>query len=213
MLFFVYKNKRFINKMKKNEKKRYNKKIKNVKKEKITMNTEKNINSTKTLLEDYLESEDLRIVVEFFEGKKEIKQIIISKSNENEVEEETETEESAIKEVDIEAEITEILHQIGVPAHIKGYHYLREAIIMGYEDIGRLNAITKVLYPEVAKKYQTIPSRVERAIRHSIEIACAKGNREKIDEIFGYTVDEEKGKPTNSEFIAMIVDRLRLKHR
>ena len=85
--------------------------------------------------------------------------------------------------------------------------------MMGYENVEVLNAITMVLYPEVAKKYQTTPSRVERAIRHSIEVAWTKGNKEKIDEIFGYTVDETKGKPTNSEFIAMIVDNLRMKHQ
>ena len=175
------------------------------------MNTEKIINNTKALLKDYLESEDLRVVVEFFKGKEEIKQIIISKSDDNELEKVTTREET--KEESIEADITEIFHQLGIPAHIKGYHYLREAIIMEYKHIGMINSITKVLYPEVAKKYQTTPSRVERAIRHSIGVSWIKGNKEKIDEIFGYTIDEEKGKPTNSEFIAMIVDYLRLKHR
>lgn len=177
------------------------------------MNTEKIINSTKTLLKDYFESNNLRVVVEFFEGKEEIKQIIISKSDDNDLKKVTEREESILKEVNVETEIAEIFHQLGVPAHIKGYHYLRAAIMMGYENVEVLNAITKVLYPEVAKKYQTTPSRVERAIRHSIEVAWAKGNKEKIDEIFGYTVDESKGKPTNSEFIAMIVDNLRMKHQ
>ena len=177
------------------------------------MNTEKIINTTKTLLKDYFESKNLRVVVEFFEGKEEIKQIIISKSDDNELKKVTTREESIVKEANIEAEIVEIFHQLCVPSHIKGNHYLREAIMMGYENVEVLNAITKVLYPEVAKKYQTTPSRVERAIRHSIEVAWTKGNKEKIDEIFGYTVDETKGKPTNSEFIAMIVDNLRMKHQ
>ena len=119
--------------MKKNEKNRYNKKIKNVEKEKIIMNTEKIINNTKALLKDYLESEDLRVVVEFFKGKEEIKQIIISKSDDNELEKVTTREET--KEESIEADITEIFHQLGIPAHIKGYHYLREAIIMEYKHI------------------------------------------------------------------------------
>ena len=114
---------------------------------------------------------------------------------------------------DLNSEITAILHEIGVPAHIKGYLYLREAIAMVYNNIEILGSITKVLYPEVAKKYRTTSSRVERAIRHAIEVAWNRGNIDAISSIFSYTVSLAKSKPTNSEFIAMIADRLRLEHR
>ena len=108
------------------------------------------------------------------------------------------------QEVNIEAMVTSIIHEIGVPAHIKGYQYLREAIIMSVNDIEMLNSITKILYPTIAKKYQTTPSRVERAIRHAIEVAWSRGKMDTIDELFGYTINNGKGKPTNSEFIALI---------
>lgn len=117
------------------------------------------------------------------------------------------------KEFDLESEITSILHEMGVPAHIKGYLYLRESIDMVYNDIELLGSITKVLYPDVAKKYKTTASRVERAIRHAIEVAWNRGNIEAISNIFGYTVSVSKSKPTNSEFIAMIADKLRLEHK
>ncbi len=110
----------------------------------------------------------------------------------------------------LEAEVTEIIHEIGVPAHIKGYQYLREAIIMSVNDMDMLNSITKILYPGIAKKFQTTSSRVERAIRHAIEVAWSRGKMDTIDELFGYTVSNGKGKPTNSEFIALITDRIRL---
>ena len=110
----------------------------------------------------------------------------------------------------IETMVTGIIHEIGVPAHIKGYQYLREAIIIAVGDMDVINAITKVLYPQVAKTFQTTPSRVERAIRHAIEVACIRGNEEELYKLFGYTVSNNKGKPTNSEFIAMIADKLRL---
>ena len=110
----------------------------------------------------------------------------------------------------IEALVTGIIHEIGVPAHIKGYQYLREAIIIAVNDMDVINAITKVLYPQVAKTFQTTPSRVERAIRHAIEVAWNRGKVDAIDALFGYTVNNHKGKPTNSEFIALIADRLRL---
>ena len=113
-------------------------------------------------------------------------------------------------EKNLEAEVTSIIHEIGVPAHIKGYQYLREAIIMSVKDMDMLNSITKVLYPGIAKKYQTTPSRVERAIRHAIEVAWSRGKMDTIDEMFGYTVSTYKGKPTNSEFIALITDKIRL---
>ena len=114
---------------------------------------------------------------------------------------------------DLEAEITYVLHEIGVPAHIKGYLYLRESIDMIYHEVELLGSITKALYPDVAKKYKTTSSRVERAIRHAIEVAWTRGNHEATTKIFGYTVNKEKAKPTNSEFIAMIADRLRLQHK
>lgn len=106
--------------------------------------------------------------------------------------------------------VTNIIHEIGVPAHIKGYQYLREAIIMTVKDMETINAITKVLYPTVAKKYNTTSSRVERAIRHAIEVAWDRGDIEVLNNFFGYTVSNSKGKPTNSEFISMIADRIRL---
>lgn len=110
----------------------------------------------------------------------------------------------------IEVKVTEILHQIGVPAHIKGYHYLRDSIIMSVENPDIINAVTKQLYPSVAKKYSTTSSRVERAIRHAIEVAWDRGDVEVLNSYFGYTIQGSRGKPTNSEFIAMISDKLRL---
>ncbi len=112
----------------------------------------------------------------------------------------------------LDANITSIIHEIGVPAHIKGYLYLREAISMVYNDIELLGSITKVLYPDIAKKYNTTASRVERAIRHAIEVAWSRGNIDSISSLFGYTVSMSKAKPTNSEFIAMVADKLRLEH-
>ncbi len=114
------------------------------------------------------------------------------------------------KEDNLEALVTNIIHEIGVPAHIKGYQYLREAIMMVVEDIDMINQITKQLYPEIAHRYKTTSSRVERAIRHAIEVAWGRGKPEVMERIFGYTVNANKGKPTNSEFIAMIADKLRL---
>lgn len=113
----------------------------------------------------------------------------------------------------LEASITSVIHEIGVPAHIKGYLYLREAITMVYHDIELLGAITKILYPDIAKKFNTTASRVERAIRHAIEVAWSRGNIDAISSLFGYTVSMTKAKPTNSEFIAMVADKLRLEHR
>lgn len=110
----------------------------------------------------------------------------------------------------IELKVTEILHEIGVPAHIKGYHYLRDSIIMSVEKPEIINAVTKQLYPSVAKKYETTSSRVERAIRHAIEVAWDRGDIDVLNSYFGYTIHNDRGKPTNSEFIAMISDRLRL---
>lgn len=114
------------------------------------------------------------------------------------------------KDVNLEARVTNILHEIGVPAHIRGYHYMREAIILSIADMDVLNYITKELYPAIAKKCNTTPSRVERAIRHAIEVAWNRGQVEVLDSLFGYTISNSKGKPTNSEFIALIADKLRL---
>lgn len=122
-------------------------------------------------------------------------------------------ENTQIREDDLENRVTDMLHEIGIPAHIKGYHYLRDAIIMAVEDMDVLNAITKVLYPTVAKKYQTTSSRVERAIRHAIEVAWSRGKLDTLDELFGYTVSNGKGKPTNSEFIALIADTIQLEYK
>lgn len=114
------------------------------------------------------------------------------------------------QEQNLETRVTDMIHEIGIPAHIKGYHYLRDAIMMAVEDMDVLNAITKVLYPTVAKKHQTTASRVERAIRHAIEVAWSRGKLDTLDSLFGYTVSNGKGKPTNSEFIALIADTIRL---
>ncbi|MGN0399442.1 MAG: sporulation transcription factor Spo0A [Blautia sp.] len=116
-------------------------------------------------------------------------------------------------ERNLEADVTNIIHEIGVPAHIKGYQYLRDAIILSVNDMEMLNSITKILYPTIAKKHQTTPSRVERAIRHAIEVAWSRGKMDTIDELFGYTVSTGKGKPTNSEFIALIADKIRLEYK
>ena len=114
---------------------------------------------------------------------------------------------------DLEQDVTDMIHEIGVPAHIKGYQYLREAIMMSVDDPGMISSITKILDPTIAKRFQTTPSRVERAIRHAIEVAWSRGRMETLDALFGYTIDTGKGKPTNSEFIALIADRIRLSYR
>ena len=114
---------------------------------------------------------------------------------------------------DIETQVTQIIHQIGVPAHIKGYQYLRTAILLTIKDSDIINSVTKVLYPSVAKKYATTTSRVERAIRHAIEVAWDRGDVDTLNSYFGYTIQNNRGKPTNSEFIAMIADNLRLKYK
>lgn len=116
-------------------------------------------------------------------------------------------------ERNLENDVTNIIHEIGVPAHIKGYQYLRDAIMMSVNDIEMLNSITKILYPTIAKKHQTTPSRVERAIRHAIEVAWSRGKMDTIDELFGYTINNGKGKPTNSEFVALIADKIRLEYK
>ena len=117
------------------------------------------------------------------------------------------------QDIDIETQVTKVIHQIGVPAHIKGYQYLRTAIMMTIEDSDIINSVTKILYPSVAKKYSTTSSRVERAIRHAIEVAWDRGDVETLNSYFGYTIQNNRGKPTNSEFIAMIADNLRLSNK
>ena len=131
------------------------------------------------------------------------------KHNQNEIGERNNNSDSS----DMEAQVTKIIHQIGVPAHIKGYQYLRSAILMTIDDNDVINSVTKVLYPTVAKKYQTTTSRVERAIRHAIEVAWDRGDVDTLNSYFGYTIQNSRGKPTNSEFIAMIADNLRLKYK
>ncbi|MDE7243004.1 MAG: sporulation transcription factor Spo0A [Oscillospiraceae bacterium] len=122
-----------------------------------------------------------------------------------------ETSKSSPHTPGLEELVTSIIHEVGVPAHIKGYQYVREAIMITVENMEVINSVTKVLYPEVAKRYHTTPSRVERAIRHAIEVAWDRGDLETLQKFFGYTVSNAKGKPTNSEFIAMISDQIRLK--
>ncbi len=121
--------------------------------------------------------------------------------------------EKKTMEYDLETDVTEIIREIGIPAHIKGYQYIREGIIMAVDDINMLNYITKLLYPTIAKKYKTTSSSVERAIRHAIEVAWSRGKIEVLEDMFGYTISAGKGKPTNSEFIALIADKLRLQYK
>ncbi len=148
---------------------------------------------------------------------KEFQIMITVPSGRGEKQSTTEKEIVAVEQArevhDLEKDVTEMIHEIGVPAHIKGYQYLREAIMMSVEDVEMLNSITKVLYPTIAKRFQTTPSRVERAIRHGIEVAWARGRSETLEALFGYTISAGKGKPTNSEFIALIADRIRLQYR
>ncbi len=118
-----------------------------------------------------------------------------------------------VKEYNLETDVTNIIHEIGVPAHIKGYQYLRDAIMMSVDDTEMLGSITKQLYPSIAKLHKTTPSRVERAIRHAIEVAWSRGKMETINDLFGYTVNGGKGKPTNSEFVALIADKIRLEYK
>ena len=117
------------------------------------------------------------------------------------------------REKNLETDVTNIIHEIGVPAHIKGYQYLRDAIIMSVDNREVINSITKVLYPTIAKMNKTTPSRVERAIRHAIEVAWDRGNVEVLEQYFGYTINSSRGKPTNSEFIAMIADKINMNRR
>lgn len=153
---------------------------------------------------------------DLFRGDKEFQLIITVPSTKVEsAAQKTKTKDNAriVIPKDLEQDVTNMIHEIGVPAHIKGYQYLREAIMMCVRDPGMLGSITKILYPTIAKKFQTTSSRVERAIRHAIEVAWSRGKMETLEAMFGYTIDIEKGKPTNSEFIALIADRIRLSYR
>lgn len=153
-----------------------------------------------------------RILSELITSDKEF-QIMITVPSGKQNNSENTNEKKIEQGHDLEKDVTDMIHEIGVPAHIKGYQYLREAIMMSVRDGEMLNSITKVLYPTIAKKYQTTSSRVERAIRHAIEVAWSRGNMETLDALFGYTISIGKGKPTNSEFIALITDKIRLHYR
>ena len=155
-----------------------------------------------------------KILGELMTGDKEF-QIMITVPAAERREERPLKEEAGEEKIqrDLEQDVTDMIHEIGVPAHIKGYQYLREAIMMSVEDPSMLSSITKILYPTIAKRFQTTSSRVERAIRHAIEVAWSRGKMETLDSLFGYTIDIGKGKPTNSEFIALIADKIRLSYR
>ena len=156
-----------------------------------------------------------RMLNELMREDKEFQIMITVPSGQKErVRQTAETREpERVKVRDLEKDVTDMIHEIGVPAHIKGYQYLREAIMLSVNNNEMLNCITKVLYPTIAKKYETTPSRVERAIRHAIEVAWSRGRMETLDALFGYTINTGKGKPTNSEFIALIADKIRLLYR
>lgn len=156
-----------------------------------------------------------KILGDLMNGDKEFQIMITVPSGKAQVQRSAAQEQLKEKEVDhnLEQDVTDMIHEIGVPAHIKGYQYLREAIMMSVDDPAMISSITKILYPTIAKRFQTTPSRVERAIRHAIEVAWSRGKMETLDALFGYTIDTGKGKPTNSEFIALIADRIRLSYR
>ncbi|MBE5867641.1 MAG: sporulation transcription factor Spo0A [Lachnospiraceae bacterium] len=170
--------------------------------EQLNLITAKDNEKVYKILGDLMNADkEFQIMITVPGGKKEQKGTIDTRVQENKVSR------------DLEKDVTDMIHEIGVPAHIKGYQYLREAIMMSVEDTAMLSSITKILYPTIAKKFQTTPSRVERAIRHAIEVAWSRGKMETLDALFGYTVNTGKGKPTNSEFIALIADRIRLQYR
>ncbi|MDE7445746.1 MAG: sporulation transcription factor Spo0A [Lachnospiraceae bacterium] len=139
--------------------------------------------------------------------------ITVPSGNKSALKEDSAKEPDKKLSYNLERDVTDMIHEIGVPAHIKGYQYLREAIMMSVEDPDMLGSITKVLYPTIARKNQTTASRVERAIRHAIEVAWNRGRMETLDALFGYTINTGKGKPTNSEFIALIADKIRLQYK
>ncbi len=156
-----------------------------------------------------------KILGDLINANKEFQIMITVPSTKSGVSQPSEEKEEIQQEVvhDLEQDVTNMIHEIGVPAHIKGYQYLRDAIMMSVENPAMISSITKILYPTIAKRFQTTPSRVERAIRHAIEVAWSRGRMETLDALFGYTIDTGKGKPTNSEFIALIADKIRLSYR
>lgn len=178
----------------------------------------------KDFLKEICESEELRINMVSCANNSKIevtipgtgmKLMITEDDSEKKVESTEIVGKSLIQEIKEETmikEVTDILREIGIPSHLLGYQYIREAILMMLENFGFANNVTKVLYPELAKKFETKPSGVERAMRHAIEVAWGRGNTEEIDKIFGYTVSYNKGKPTNTEFLAIVVDHIRLKY-
>lgn len=156
----------------------------------------------------------VQILTDLMKNNREFQiMITVPAQTDQAAEKEKETVQSFATEHNLEKDVTDMIHEIGVPAHIKGYQYLREAIQMSVNDIDMLGSITKTLYPTIASKYQTTPSRVERAIRHAIEVAWNRGRMETLDALFGYTINTGKGKPTNSEFIALIADKIRLQYK
>lgn len=154
----------------------------------------------------------IRVIGDLMAQNKGFQIMITVPSDKNRENEKKTVNEVTQEEVTLERDVTGMLHKIGVPAHIKGYQYLREAIIYSVGDEEMLGAVTKILYPAIAKRYHTTSSRVERAIRHAIEVAWNRGSEEVLEEIFGYTISVGRGKPTNSEFIAMLADKITL-HR
>lgn len=168
-----------------------------------------NINATKDNEKIY------KILGDLMNGDKEFQIMITVPSGKGTAQKNAaqEPQKAPVSVRNLEQDVTDMIHEIGVPAHIKGYQYLREAIMMSVDDPAMISSITKILYPTIAKRFQTTPSRVERAIRHAIEVAWSRGKMETLDALFGYTIDTGKGKPTNSEFIALIADRIRLSYR
>ena len=171
--------------------------------EQLNLSTTKDAEKVYKILGELIHTErEFQIMITVPSGRKTLRT----------AEKETEVLPKALS-YDLERDVTDMIHEIGVPAHIKGYQYLREAIMMSVEDPEMLGSITKVLYPTIARKYQTTSSRVERAIRHAIEVAWNRGKMETLDAMFGYTINTAKGKPTNSEFIALIADKIRMQYR
>ena len=169
--------------------------------EQLNLSTTKDTEKVYKMLGDLIHMDrEFQIMITVPSGSRETKQEMKTTST------------PMVSDADLEREVTEMIHEIGVPAHIKGYQYLREAIIYSVGDEEMLGAVTKILYPAIAKRYHTTSSRVERAIRHAIEVAWNRGSEEVLEEIFGYTISVGRGKPTNSEFIAMLADKITL-HR
>ena len=171
--------------------------------EQLNLSTTKDAEKVYKILGELIHTErEFQIMITVPSGRKTLRT----------AEKETEVLPKALS-YDLERDVTDMIQEIGVPGHIKGYQYLREAIMMSVEDPEMLGSITKVLYPTIARKYQTTSSRVERAIRHAIEVAWNRGKMETLDAMFGYTINTGKGKPTNSEFIALIADKIRMQSR